>query len=82
MNSSSLGAFQLLAGSDGHGPVHIQLGGMWGGCSAEYRNFTEKWADVLDAAMTDEEMAISGSKDTRRVMFEKSVMGEYFRIYR
>lgn len=81
LNATDLGSFQLLAGSDGHGPVHIQLGGMWGGCSKAYAEFEEKWADVLDAAMTTEEMELTGNKDTRRVMVEKSVMGEYFRIY-
>ena len=82
LNSSDLGTFQILSGSDGHGPIHIQFGGMWGSCTDAYTNFTEKWGDVLSATLTDDEIAVAGTKDTRGVMFEKSVMGEYFRIYR
>lgn len=55
---------------------------MWGGCTEAYQNFTTKWADLLSAELTDDEILAAGTKDTRGVMFEKSVMGEYFRIYR
>ena len=34
------------------------------------------------AHMTEEEMVVSDGKDTRRVMVEKSVNGEYLRICR
>jgi hypothetical protein len=66
-----------------------QIGGIWGGCVEAYQNFSTKWADVLDANMTDAEtLALGydhwkwGNIAPRRVMVETAVMGEYFHIYR
>ena len=56
LNASSLGAFQMLSPSDGHGPVHIQTGGMYGPCGDAYKAFVTKWADVLNEDMTTEQV--------------------------
>ena len=37
-----------------------QLGGMWGGCSAAYGNFSAKWGSLLDANITAEEIEEMG----------------------
>ena len=60
LNASSLGAFQMLSPSDGHGPVHIQTGGMYGPCGDAYKAFVTKWADVLNEDMTTEQVRAHG----------------------
>ena len=89
LNSSTLASFQTLSPADGHGPMHVQIGGMWGGCEQAYANFSAKWGDILDADMTDEEILAAGYKKwkwgntaPRRQMVETAIMGEYFHIYR
>jgi Common central domain of tyrosinase len=95
LNSSSLAEFQMLSPSDGHGPVHIQTGGMYGGCAKAYNEFNEKWSTLLDEDFTAEQIALIGAPygfdssnwgysltASRRSMLEKTVMGEYFHIYR
>ena len=91
LNTTSLGDLQMVIPSDGHGPVHIQVGGLYGSCADGYREFTTKWAAVLDEDMTAEQVAAYGFdssnwgyglKAPRRGMFEKSIMGEYFHIFR
>ena len=91
LNAKDLAALQLLSPSDGHGPMHVQIGGMWGQCEDAYANFTSKWADKLDEAIDLDDVTPYGYDDKswkwgydtpRRDMFEKAVMGEYFHIYR
>ena len=92
LNTAALANFQLLSPSDGHGPMHVFMGGIDGDCVDAYTALTEKWADVLDADMTEDEITGYGysvktwewglTGSPRRKMVEKSVMGEYFHIYR
>jgi len=93
LNAKNFGLVQLLSPGDGHGPMHVQTGGVWGGCTDAYYAFIDKWGDFLDTTMTDEEVIASGndlhtftnkwgSTGQRRVMVEKAIMGEYFHIYR
>ena len=122
LNASTLGDLQMVIPSDGHGPVHIQIGwspfpslphaiisyriqiiphnvlpcsaqtgGLYGSCADGYQAFITKWASVLDEDMTAEQVAAYGFdsanwgyglKAPRRGMFEKSIMGEYFHIFR
>lgn len=84
---------QLTTPGDGHGPMHVQIGGVYGGCVDSYNTFITKWQDVLDADMSEDEIAATGndvhsfvnkwgSTNQRRNMIEKAIMGEYFHIYR
>lgn len=59
---NTLGCFQSLSPADGHGPMHVQIGGMWGGCEDGYHAFTEKWAHILRKNMTNDEIAAVGYK--------------------
>jgi hypothetical protein len=91
LNVTTLSDFQILSPNDGHGTVHVQLGGMGGDCIDAYQNFTDTWADLLDAEMTPEEIMSHGysmdewewgTKGARRTMLENMVMGEYFHVYK
>ena len=89
LNARTLGDFLMLAPADGHGPMHVQIGGMWGGCTEGYRAFYTKWAHVLEANVTNKEVASLGYKTwkwgmraPRKAMVETAIMGEYFHIYR
>jgi len=91
MKTSTLGDFQTLSPSDGHGTMHVHLGGMGGGCISSYQNFSDTWSSLLDATMTPEEIISHGfsidewswgTSAPRRAIFETKVMGEYFHIYR
>ena len=86
---NTLGCFQSLSPADGHGPMHVQIGGMWGGCEDGYHAFTEKWAHVLKKNMTNDEIAAVGYKkwkwgntEVANYMLDTAIMGEYFHIYR
>lgn len=93
LNANSLGTIQLLTPGDGHGPMHVQTGGVWGGCNAAYASFLEKWSSFLDTDMSDDEILSSGNElasfknkwgpsGQRRMMIDKAIIGEYFHIYR
>jgi hypothetical protein len=93
LNANDLATIQLLTPGDGHGPMHVQIGGVWGGCNAAYATFLQKWATFLDSDMTDEEIVNSGNDlvtfknkwgpaGQRRMMIDKAIVGEYFHIYR
>jgi len=93
LNSKNLAMMQLLSPADGHGPMHVQLGGVYGGCEEGYAGFIAKWGDYMNEDLTTAQIEATGlSADTflkkwgstgqRRIMFEKAVMGEYFHIYR
>jgi hypothetical protein len=91
INSSTLSDFQILSPNDGHGTVHVQLGGMGGDCIETYNNFTDTWSELLDADMTTDEIMSHGysmdewewgTKGARRTMLENMVMGEYFHVYK
>jgi hypothetical protein len=41
-----------------------QIGGVWGGCVQAYKDFSDKWASVLDQNMTDAEIAVLGKQFT------------------
>lgn len=69
--------------------MHVQLGGMWGGCDAAYQAFYEKWGEVINADVTDADIASFGLKKwrwgynkPRKTMLETAIVGEYFHIYR
>ena len=91
INVTSLSEFQILSPNDGHGTVHVHLGGMGGECIETYKNFTDTWSDLLDAEMTADEIMSHGysmdewewgTKGARRTMLENMVMGEYFHVYK
>ena len=91
VQSATLGDFQTLSPSDGHGTMHVHLGGMGGGCISAYQNFSNTWSSLLDATMTPEEIMSHGfsidewtwgTSAPRRAILETKVMGEYFHIYR
>ena len=91
INVTTLSDFQILSPNDGHGTIHVQLGGMGGDCIETYKNFTDTWSDLLDAEMTADEIMSHGysmeewawgTKGARRTMLENMVMGEYFHVYK
>jgi len=93
LNGNSLGMFQLLSPGDGHGPMHVQIGGVWGGCTEAYSAFQAKWGDLLRTTLSDSEIEATGldlrsfknkwgETEQRQTMIEKAIMGEYFHIYR
>ncbi len=91
INVTTLSDFQILSPNDGHGTVHVQLGGMGGECVETYKNFTDTWSYLLDAVMTPEEIMSHGytmdewewgTQGPRRTMLENMVMGEYFHVYK
>jgi hypothetical protein len=93
LDSIDLSVFQTISPSDGHGPLHVQLGGIWGGCEDDYAALSAKWGDLLDSDVSESELAVSGQdakefynrwgkKAQRRVMVETSIIGEMYTIYR
>jgi hypothetical protein len=85
----NLGCFQATSPADGHGPLHVHVGGMWGGCVEGYWMYKEKWDHILMKNMTNNEIAAAGYKKWKwgniavgQYMLETAVMGEYFHIYR
>jgi hypothetical protein len=92
LDTETLGAFQLLSPSDGHGPLHVQIGGMTGGCEGAWEEFKVKWADELNRNYTQSELQAFGYSTTKgwqfgltrplKKMIEKEIFGEYFHIYR
>jgi hypothetical protein len=93
MNITSLGMFQILSAADGHGPMHVQTGGVYGSCEQDFANFLNKWGELLGQDMTVEEIEAAGYQEgkfkkkwgetaQRRNMFDKAIAGEFFHIYR
>lgn len=93
LNSKNLATMQLLSPADGHGPMHVHLGGMFGDCQEGYADFITKWGDYMNEDLTAVQIEATGLSSStflekwgttaqRRKMFEKAVMGEYFHIYR
>ena len=89
LDAPTLGDFLMLSPADGHGPMYVQLGGMWGGCTEAYQSFYSKWAHVLEANVTNKEVQALGYRTwkwgmnaPRKAMVETAIMGEYFHIYR
>lgn len=93
LNANDLATIQVLSPSDGHGPMHVQTGGVWGGCTEAYQTLITKWDEVLNTEVTDEEIVAGGYDTTkfrrkwgetgaRKTMLDTAVMGEYFHIYR
>ena len=48
--------------------MHVQSGGVWGGCSDAYNKFSDKWSDVLDSDMTDDEITAAGYDPGRYIV--------------
>ena len=92
LSSNTLGMFQMTSPGHGHGPLHVLVGGMGGGCIAGYAAFVAKWYDTLYAPITDDELTAAGLQlkvarefgydAPRKAMLDRIVMGEYFHIYR
>jgi hypothetical protein len=89
--TSSLEEFQLLSPGSGHGPIHIHMGGVYGGCKEAYANFTERWRDVIYANITDEQIIAAGYQlsewkwgnvSPAKALLEAEVIGEYYHFYR
>lgn len=93
LNSDKLGTMQLLAAGPGHGPMHVQFGGVYGGCTNAINEFFAKWHDVLHETFTPEYVEALGFdsetfeesigfKSPRKTVVERFVISEYFHIYR
>jgi hypothetical protein len=88
-----LTTFLMTAPGDGHGPMHVQIGGMWGDCQTALADFVSKYEDILYANVTEEEILAAnytvkafqnkwGVSAQRMQMFQEAIVGEYFHIYR
>ncbi len=93
MNLTSLAQFQLLVAANGHGPMHVQTGGVFGGCEDDLAAFAAKWGTLMDTNLTDDEIITAGynppqfhnkwgQSAPRRAMYERAIVGEFFHIYR
>ena len=89
LNATTLGEFQLLSPADGHGPMHVQLGGVWGGCDDAVAAFYEKWKIQINENLSNDDIRDMGFKvwkwgnhAPRKIMLETAIVGEYFHIYR
>lgn len=89
LNTETLGDFQTLSPSDGHGPMHVFFGGVGGDCATARESFISRWSSVLNADITDEEIKQAGltawtydREAARLSMLERDVYGEYFHIWR
>ncbi len=60
LNAYNLGAFQQIAPGDGHGPMHVQLGGVGGGCAESYASFLEKWGEFMNTDVSEAELNAIG----------------------
>lgn len=91
ISSSTLGGFQQSSPGHGHGPLHVQTGGVGGDCIAGYAQYVDKYRSILYANISDEEIKSKGlevkkvrrfGNPPRKQMLDRIVMGEYFHIYR
>lgn len=91
LNAANLAKFQTLSPADGHGPLHVQVGGIGGSCVDGIKSFVDRWSDVLHADMTEDELVSLdfdpevwkwGLTAPRMAMFRQEILGEYFHIYR
>jgi hypothetical protein len=93
LDAATLGDFQTLSPGDGHGPLHVQTGGVWGGCTDAIADLKEKYSDLFSADVTEDELTAAGivpdkffnkwgTSNQRNLMLETAVLGEYFHIYR
>jgi hypothetical protein len=93
LNAESLGDFQTLSPGDGHGPLHVQTGGVWGGCTQAVADLKSKWESVFKGDVKEEDLVAAGMDPTRfynkwgktgqrEAMFDTAITGEYFHIYR
>ena len=72
LNETDLGEFMLLLPGVGHGPMHVNTGGVYGECEDAMADFYVKWADELainvtigpsNEVMSDEEMVLVDDAD-------------------
>jgi hypothetical protein len=91
LNATSLGDFQVQSPAEGHGPMHVHLGGMWAGCDQAWIDFTAKWSDLMEENLSDEDLESLGidpttfsygNTATRRVALENKAVKYYYHIYR
>jgi hypothetical protein len=92
VNISTLADFLRLSPAEGHGPMHVHIGGVWGGCSEAYESFKAKWSDLLEANMTDDEISALGitpgeytyvgNVATRKIAIEEQIISHHYHVYR
>lgn len=79
--------------TDLHGPMHTQMGGMFGGCDDGYKDLVERWSWYLNENLTSSYITSTGQTSKtffkawgytaqRKLMLDKFIMNEYYRIYR
>lgn len=98
LNETDLGEFMLLLPGVGHGPMHVNTGGVYGECEDSMADFYVKWADELalnvtigpsNELMSDEEMVLVDDADmgdytvySKSELFQEKIHLEYFHMYR
>jgi len=90
-NVSTLGDFQLYSPGVGHGPLHVHIGGVGGGCVHAMKSFINRWSDILNANMTPHEVSQIdvgpikwryGYTAPRMKVFKEKITGHYYHFYR
>eukprot|EP00401_Gymnodinium_catenatum_P039603 CAMPEP_0117457852 /NCGR_PEP_ID=MMETSP0784-20121206/625_1 /TAXON_ID=39447 /ORGANISM="" /LENGTH=431 /DNA_ID=CAMNT_0005251345 /DNA_START=226 /DNA_END=1518 /DNA_ORIENTATION=- len=73
LNTTDLFEFLVYSPAFGHGPMHVQTGGVGGFCTEGYAALKAKWHDLLSRTYTDEELAVilSTVDDTSEDTVEK-----------
>jgi hypothetical protein len=56
MNLTDLGSFQLQIAGYGHGPLHVNTGGVYGECTGKMESFYNRWEDELSKVVTLDEI--------------------------
>ena len=91
LNSSTLGEFQMNSPGIGHGPIHVHIGGIGGGCVDAMKKFMDRWDDVLNANMTASDVTQLqlgttkwkyGYVAPRMEVFREKITGHYYHFYR
>ncbi len=95
MNLTTLPAFLVEIAGYGHGPMHVNTGGVYGACTGGMQKLYRDWEDEMNKVFTMKDIAaavteISGedpgwhstTEFNMRMMIEKYIHLEYFHIYR
>lgn len=95
LNASNLGDLLLAIAGYGHGPMHVNTGGVFGECTGAMAKYYKKHSDALAETVTmrsvSEKVAAAGGKDMEwesdtpfslNDMVQKYIHLEYFHIYR
>jgi hypothetical protein len=95
MNATGLPTFLTSIAGYGHGPMHVNLGGVYGACTGAMTTLYEKYSDDMSQVLTMKDIADKVEEKTGvnpgwhttteftfKMLIEKYIHLEYFHIYR